>query len=149
VDHLYLGSVGAAYNLNVLKSLNISHILTICECLPPKFPEQFTYKVIPLTDEPSTKISNHFKEALEFIRAAISEGKNVLVHCFAGVSRSASTVIAYLMTYHNMEYNTAFSFVKSKRSWINPNYGFQGQLRRYGLHLKEKRLKANENKADN
>lgn len=129
----------------MLKSLNISHILTVCECLPPKFPGEFTYKVIPVTDEPSTKLSNHFKEALDFVRSAIVEGKNVLVHCFAGVSRSATIVIAYLLKYHKMEYNPAMALVKSKRPWINPNYGFQGQLRRYCIFLKDQRLKGVEN----
>lgn len=139
MDHLYLGSVGAAYNLQVLKNLQISCILTVCECLPPKFPNDFEYKVISVTDEPSTRLNNYFQEATDFIKKAIEEGKNVLVHCFAGVSRSATIVIAYLMRFHKMEYNTALSHVKSRRPWINPNYGFQGQLRRFGVQLKEQR----------
>ena len=141
MDHLYLGSVGAAYNLQILKGLNITHILTVCECLPPKFPTDFAYKIIAVTDEPTTKLSNHFKDALDFIKNAIAEGKNVLVHCFAGVSRSASVVIAYLMKYHKMEFNAAVSFVRAKRPWINPNYGFQAQLRRFGIFLKDQKLK--------
>lgn len=144
MEHLYLGSVGAAYNLQVLKNLQISCILTICECLPPKFPDDFEYKVIPVTDEPSTRLNHYFQEATDFIKKAIEEGKNVLVHCFAGVSRSASIVIAYLMRFHKMEYNTALSHTKSRRPWINPNYGFQGQLRRYGVLLKEQRKKGAE-----
>ena len=144
MEHLYLGSVGAAYNLQVLKNLNISRILTICECLPPKFPDEFEYKVIGVTDEPMTRLNLYFKEATDYIREAINEGKNVLVHCFAGVSRSSSIVIAYLMRCHKMEYIKAFNIVKSKRPWINPNYGFQGQLRRYAIFLKEQRLKGSE-----
>lgn len=141
MDHLYLGSVGAAYNSQVLKNLQISHILTICECLPPKFPSEFDYKVVPVTDEPSTRLNKYFEEATDFIKKVIEEGKNVLVHCFAGVSRSASIVIAYLMRFHSMDYNAAHKYVKARRPWINPNYGFQGQLRRYGIFLKDQRKK--------
>jgi protein-tyrosine phosphatase len=133
--------VGAAYNLEVLKSLNICAILTVCDCLAPKFPDQFEYKIISVADEPSVRLNSYFKEATDFIRKMIQEGKTVLVHCFAGVSRSASIVIAYLMRFHKMEYNVAFNHVKSKRPWINPNYGFQGQLRRYGVMLKDQRGK--------
>ena len=139
MDNLYLGSVGAAYNLQVLKNLQISHILTICECLPPKFPGEFDYKVIPVADVPSTRLSNYFQEATDYIKKTIEEGKNVLVHCFAGVSRSASIVIAYLMRFHGMDFNKAFKFVKARRPWINPNYGFQGQLKRYCVFLKDQR----------
>lgn len=130
----------------MLKSLNISHILTVCECLPPKFPNDFTYKIIPVTDDPSTKLSIYFKEAGEFIRNAIVEGKNVLVHCFAGVSRSSTIVIAYLIRYHNMEPNAGVCYVKSKRPWINPNYGFLAQLKRYSAFLKGQKTKAKSHK---
>jgi protein-tyrosine phosphatase len=145
LENLYLGSVGAAYNFQVLQQLKISSILTVCECLPPKFPNDFEYKVIQVTDEPSVKLSLYFKEATDFIRKAINEGKGVLVHCFAGVSRSASIVIAYLIKYHKMEFNSAFNYVKNKRPWINPNYGFQAQLRRYCIYLKDQKLKGFEN----
>ena len=138
MDHLYLGSVGAAYSLNVLKSLNISYILTVCECLPPKFPNEFTYKVISVTDDPSTQLKNYFNEALDFIRNAINQGKNILVHCFAGVSRSASIVIAYLIKYHHLDYIPAYNLVRIKRPWINPNHGFQGQLKRFAKSIRTK-----------
>jgi len=141
MDHLFLGSVGAAYNSQTLTNLKISHILTVCDCLPPKFPGEFEYKVISVSDEPSTRLNLYFKEATDFIRNAIADGGNVLVHCFAGVSRSASVVIAYLMRFHCMEYLKAYNLVKAKRPWINPNYGFQAQLKRYGVMLKEQKLK--------
>jgi dual specificity phosphatase 12 len=94
-----------------------------------------------VADEPSVRLNTHFKDATDYIRKSIQEGKNVLVHCFAGVSRSASIVIAYLMRFHKMDYNVAYNYVKSKRPWINPNYGFQGQLRRYCVMLKDQRAK--------
>ena len=65
----------------------------------------------------------HFDIAGEFIKINL-EKTNVLVHCFAGVSRSASIIIAYLMKEKNNTYKEAFSFVKAKRSIIDPNFGF-------------------------
>ena len=50
-------------------------------------------------------------------------------HCAAGVSRSASILIAYLMREKKMKYQEAHDFVKSKRSIIIPNSGFVQQLK--------------------
>lgn len=123
----------------MLKSLNITHILTVCDCLSPKFPDQFTYKVVLVMDDPAERLCKHFKECVEFVHEAIASGGTVLVHCFAGVSRSATIVIAYLMRFHAMSLQKAMMHVRSKRSWINPNPGFMAQLRRYEAWLKEQR----------
>lgn len=55
----------------------------------------------------------------------------VYVHCNAGVSRSASFVIAYLMRELAMTFEEAFTFVKQKRPQIMPNHGFVTQLKQY------------------
>lgn len=63
-------------------------------------------------------------EGVEFIHSKLSAGQSVLVHCKAGVGRSATVVIAYLLKYHSDKYtdvNAAFDFVKSKRSVIHLN----------------------------
>lgn len=43
---LYLGSVAAACNKNVLKSYNVTHILTVASSLRPAHPDDFVYKVV-------------------------------------------------------------------------------------------------------
>ena len=50
--------------------------------------------------------------------------KKILFHCYAGVSRSATFAIAYLMVTHELSVEDAYNLVKSKRSVIHPNYGF-------------------------
>jgi atypical dual specificity phosphatase len=55
----------------------------------------------------------------------------VLVHCLAGMSRSATIVIAYLLATTPMSTEEATEFVRSKRSIIRPNYGFTKQLEQY------------------
>jgi protein-tyrosine phosphatase len=49
---------------------------------------------------------------------------NLLVHCAAGISRSSSTVIAYLMKKFGWTYVKAHGFVRGKRPVISPNNGF-------------------------
>ena len=59
------------------------------------------------------------------------EENRVLVHCLAGMSRSATIVIAYLLATTPMTTEEATEFVRSKRSIIRPNYGFTLQLEQY------------------
>lgn len=48
-----------------------------------------------------------------------------------GVSRSASTVIAYAMKEYGWTLDKAYDFVKQKRSVTRPNPGFMRQLAEY------------------
>jgi len=75
-------------------------------------------------DVPWQDISKYFLVAIRFIKEALSNGGKVLVHCYAGVSRSATIVIAYLMQEHNLGYYEAMTFVKRKRPEVFPNAGF-------------------------
>merc|ERR1740129_1088027 len=64
------------------------------------------------------------------------EGRIILVHCNAGVSRSAAAVLGYLMVDHGFDYETAYSLVKDKRHSIRPNEGFVKQLKELDGRLK-------------
>lgn len=59
-----------------------------------------------------------------------ARGKNcgVLVHCLAGISRSVTVTVAYLMQKLNLSMNDAYDIVKMKKSNISPNFNFMGQL---------------------
>ncbi len=59
----------------------------------------------------------------------------------AGISRSATIVIGYLMTTENMSLESAYKFVRKKRSLSFPNTGFVKQLKDYERELKVKLLK--------
>lgn len=57
------------------------------------------------------------------------------VHCFAGVSRSATIVISFLMKKFEWSLNQALTFTKKRRRYIDPNPGFMRQLRKYEREL--------------
>lgn len=63
------------------------------------------------------------------------KGGKTLVHCVAGVSRSASICIAYLVKYHHMALDQAYKHVKRRRPVIHPNVGFWKQLIEYEHRL--------------
>lgn len=51
----------------------------------------------------------------EYIHKELSEYKNVLVHCYAGVQRSATVVCAYMMRYGKLSHKKAIAMIRSKR----------------------------------
>jgi protein-tyrosine phosphatase len=80
-------------------------------------------------------ILQYFETTFEYIHQKLSMNQNILVHCQGGVSRSPSFIIGYLMKYHSKTFDEAYNFVKTKRSIINPNLNFLGQLTQYQQNL--------------
>ncbi|CDW78924.1 protein-tyrosine phosphatase [Stylonychia lemnae] len=129
----------AASNKDLLVKTGITHILTVAKDHPPKFPSSFTYKVVKVLDLPSTNLKQRFMPCIQFIQDAVSKNGKVFVHCYAGVSRSATIVIAYLMLEHGLSFSAAIKLVKSKRPFINPNDGFRKQLLLFEKDLRQQK----------
>lgn len=102
-DRLYLGNIQAASDQRALKDAGITHILQVAAGIKPFYPKDFVYKVINIADTSQASLIRHLPAAIAFIRDGISRGA-VLVHCYAGVSRSATCVIAYLMQDKDMSF---------------------------------------------
>jgi len=54
------------------------------------------HDIISIDDSPYEDLKKYWNRTFDFIESHRKYG-NVLIHCFAGVSRSAATTIAYLM----------------------------------------------------
>jgi protein-tyrosine phosphatase len=73
---------------------------------------------VPIDDDPSESatLSMYLPWITEQIHQVWSQGGTVLVHCFAGVSRSATVVAAYLMRYQGFyDLGMTVRYIKSKR----------------------------------
>jgi atypical dual specificity phosphatase len=90
---------------------------------------------INVDDLPTARIGVYFDRCADRIKGVHDRGGRTLVHCAAGVSRSASICIAYLMKYHRMTLREAYNHMKSCRQIIRPNPGFFRQLIDYELRL--------------
>ncbi|XP_026541271.1 protein phosphatase Slingshot homolog 1 [Notechis scutatus] len=130
-DHLYLGSEWNASNLEELRGSGVDYILNVTREIDNFFPGLFAYHNIRVYDEETTDLLAHWNEAYRFINKAKKNHSKCLVHCKMGVSRSASTVIAYAMKEFGWSLEKAYNYVKQKRSIARPNAGFMRQLLEY------------------
>ena len=80
----------------------------------------------------------HFDETYRFIKEAKDQNGIVLVHCKMGMSRSASSVIAYLMKEYEMNNEDALKKVRNDRPIVQPNESFARQLVEYNGILNAK-----------
>jgi len=69
-----------------------------------------------------------------------SKNEGVLVHCLAGISRSVTITMAYLMFKLGLSLNEAYDLIRAKKSNISPNFNFMGQLLEFERHLHSKFL---------
>ena len=131
VPRLYLCSDSAATNKEVIDFKHITHIINVTFNIPNVFEPLIVYQNIVVKDLEDENLSEHFSSTYEFIEKALNENasNNVLVHCNAGISRSASIVISYLLQKRKFaNYKDAYAYVKARRPIIYPNEGFVQQL---------------------
>ena len=76
----------------------------------------------PINDFDSNDLANKLKGAGDLLNENIKKGKVVYVHCTAGMSRAAATVIIYLVLYEDFNVESAKNFCKKYRPVICPNY---------------------------
>jgi len=126
IPGLYLSSQDPVVCNDILKKYEIRHVLSVGVNISEKY-DDIRYHTCDLLDLPESNISPSIKKCVNIIHANRKE--NILVHCNAGVSRSPSIVIAYLMIIMKLSYDEAYNTVKKVRRCIRPNDGFVKQLR--------------------
>ena len=77
----------------------------------------------PIEDFNQEDLAEKLKGAGDLLNKLLKEGNTVYVHCTAGMSRAAATVIIYLVLYENFSVEEATNFCKKHRPVICPNYG--------------------------
>ncbi|XP_064621288.1 dual specificity protein phosphatase 10-like [Lineus longissimus] len=126
---LYLGNERDAANHQLLKDFRITYVLNVTSHIPCYFENQgIKYKRLPATDCGQQNLRQYFEEAFRFIEEAYKNDGNVLIHCQAGVSRSATMTIAYIMKHTHLSMIDCYKYVKARRPIISPNFNFMGQL---------------------
>ncbi|KAI1900900.1 hypothetical protein AGOR_G00054600 [Albula goreensis] len=125
---LFLGSAHHSSRRETLAKCGITAVLNVSSACPNLFEDELHYKTLRVEDSLATDIRARFPEAIDFIDSVKERGGRVLVHCQAGISRSATICLAYLIHSRRVRLDEAFDFVKQRRRVISPNLAFMGQL---------------------
>ncbi|XP_068819150.1 dual specificity protein phosphatase 21 isoform X1 [Capricornis sumatraensis] len=132
---LFLSNAVAAKDKAMLSTNHITTIISVSvEATDTSF-EDIQYVKLPLADGPNSRLYEFFDFVADHIHSVEMKQGQTLLHCAAGVSRSATFCLAYLMKYHSMSLLDAHMWTKSCRPIIRPNNGFWEQLIHYEFKL--------------
>eukprot|EP01118_Nematostelium_gracile_P000978 TRINITY_DN1097_c0_g1_i1.p1 TRINITY_DN1097_c0_g1~~TRINITY_DN1097_c0_g1_i1.p1 ORF type:complete len:211 (+),score=18.58 TRINITY_DN1097_c0_g1_i1:190-822(+) len=123
LERLFIGCQDSARNQLCLRNLKISHIVDMTGS-KLHFDEFQYHSVHSLEDSQRADLLSVIEGCVSFIEEGMCLGSGVLVHCAAGVSRSAAVVAAYLMKREGMAVEEAVKTVQSARRIAQPNSGF-------------------------
>lgn len=128
-DFLFQSDLETAINPEFINNMDIKHIINLSGIDIPKALN------IKISDEVNSDIRKYFETTNELLFKAEQKKQRCLINCAAGVSRSSSITLAYLIKHKNMDLKTAFITLKTARSIIAPNYGFLKQLHKYEFEI--------------
>jgi protein tyrosine phosphatase (PTP) superfamily phosphohydrolase (DUF442 family) len=130
LPHIFVGNIHDSQNLDRLKQNGITHIINSTPDLPFFCETKYKYLRVDVLDLPSQNIRKYFDKAFQFIDDALrTKTNNVLVHCSAGISRSPTLVLAYMIKKNHMKLDEAFHQMRQLRQIVDPNVSFILQLR--------------------
>jgi len=134
---LFLGDAEAAHSLHILQTNKITHILNVAEDVENMFPDDFQYENLHVKDfGQDSGISRVFEQAAKFAEEVKkSEGKKLLVHCFAGMNRSPTIIIALFMILEKKTLKEAFCEVKRKSPSTGLFEDSRRELLKYELEI--------------
>jgi protein-tyrosine phosphatase len=71
-----------------------------------------------------------FAKEIYYIISTSDKTKNILIHCYAGRSRSVTCIIYYLMKKYNYNYDQILNYIKNIKPDVGPNLGFEEELKK-------------------
>ena len=123
IKNIWLGNKSSSQNREFL---NNNKIKLVVNCttdinIPQWYEEDdINYIRLPIYDWNSESNNNILKaEIMNIINTMHiykEKNKNILVHCFAGMQRSATVIACYLMYYYNFKAEHAIFYIRDKRN---------------------------------
>ncbi len=128
-EYLYIGSEDSRkfvdkYKINVVVRCTTDEEVNTQYLLPDNIKEYNFY----ISDSPTANIEEIFDEVNDIINEAEKNKLACLIHCLAGISRSATLVIYHLMRKHKLTAKDALERLENIRFSVCPNYGFWRKL---------------------
>jgi hypothetical protein len=114
-----------------------SAVLNLCEVDDPYQTPVNSWNQIP--DAAPAPSLAWLRERVLFVATERAAGRRVYVHCYAGVSRSALVVVAYLMARDGLSRDAALAVVRLRRPRVQPNPAFMELLLEWERWLRKAR----------
>jgi protein-tyrosine phosphatase len=123
-DWLILG------NLNDALTMNTDAVLSVFND-GEYYKDQFSKKIwlnLYAIDNPEQNIEQYFDKAFEFLDRMEKEKKTCIIHCHAGINRSATILLAYFIKKMQINLYDGYEFLSLLRPGVIYNIGFRKQL---------------------
>lgn len=143
IPRLWLGNKRAAVNMEWLQMNNINVVMNCTKDLPfaddTEVVRRRTYR-IPIDDSLRERDINYLTTASEEVALTLlreyKSGAKILVHCAAGMQRSAASVAIFLMTLNRWSAEKAIRHIRSIRPIaFQPGVNFLASIKEYERRL--------------
>ena len=131
LDGVYITNFKGADDREQLRALGVTHMASVGnEFVGKEHGDGFTHWDHDITDDEhqGEVMGTILHEAADFIESGLQSGGKVLVHCAAGISRSASVVLGWMVLHRGLTLRAAFEQLFSARPCVWPNEGFMAAL---------------------
>ena len=137
IDNIYVGNYKFALDANLMIKEGITHILNCGNGLKNFYENNniFKYLYIPLYDSESQKLEKYLEKSNNFIKEGSENNNKILIHCGAGMSRSVTLCLMYMIMEKKYKFSEAYRVVKEKRKCAIPNSGFRKLLEQKSYEL--------------
>jgi protein-tyrosine phosphatase len=129
IPRLWLGNVNASKDTNFIRQKNIQVVFNCTKNLEfsPNIPIKYRIPLDDNLEEDEIRNMELWSNEIAFkIIAEYNTGKSILVHCMAGMQRSAAAVAIFLIAYQRIKAAEAIQFIKHRRPiafFKNANFG--------------------------
>tara|TARA_Y100000385_G_C12614420_1_gene434335 strand:- start:9 stop:506 length:498 start_codon:yes stop_codon:yes gene_type:complete len=138
-DNILLGNYKSTSRDNI-KNSGIDVVINCSPNLPFNNKLLHNYRIAvndDLTNKANLDLFENIINILPIIHNHVKQNHKILIHCKAGMQRSAAVTAAYLMKYHDLSIEEAKKFIQEKR----PIAFFMGSNFNLCLLLFQKHLK--------
>jgi hypothetical protein len=118
LPRLWLGNVRASKDEDFIREKNIQVVFNCTKNLPfsPLIPVKYRVPVDDNLEEEEIRNMELWSSEIAYkIIAEYKEGRTILVHCMAGMQRSAASVAFMMIAYMNLRGGEAMRIIKEKR----------------------------------
>lgn len=140
VPQIWVGNYNSSQDIDFLRRNNITVIINSTKDLPFA-PISGVYKYrVPVHDnleiDEIKLMEKYLHKIVPIIHEHYKKGRNILIHCAAGMQRSAIVTLAYLFTYHMKSAGQIVKLMRSKRPIVfTPFMNFIRAFQNYAKHI--------------